>query len=538
MSGRSKKSASIVSADAEVPIKLPANWGYATVASIANIAVGHAFKSEEFATEGIRLLRGDNIEPGAMRWKDVRYWPSHKLDAYRHLVNQCGDIIIAMDRPLISTGLKIARATPDDVPSLLVQRVARIRCSDPTTQSYLYYNLQTQDFIRQLMKGQTGTQLPHISHSTIPEYRLPLPPLNEQRRIVAKIEELFSDLDAGVAALERVRANLKRYRAAVLKAAVEGKLTEDWRAQHPDTEPASALLDRILTERRRQWERDQLVKYERTGKKRETNADQNHTTRLPPEDSEPLHIPDSWEWVKVGDVGEVRLGRQRSPKNHSGIHMRPYLRVANVYEDRLDLSDVMEMNFTPEEYRTFQLKDGDILLNEGQSLELVGRAAMYRGEVPGSCFQNTLVRFRANPVVSKSYALIVFRAYLRNQRFQKIARWTTNIAHLGSDRFANMGFPLPPMDEQTQIIFEVDRRLSVIDKLESQVKANLKRSARLRQGILKRAFEGRLVPQDPGDEPASALLERLRREGDAPADAPAPRARRGRKPKETPLFDG
>ena len=87
---------------------------------------------------------------------------------------------------------------------------------------------------------------------------VPVPPLNEQRRIVAKIEELFSDLDAGVVALERVRANLKRYRATVLKAAVEGKLTEDWRAQHPNTEPASVLLERILTERRRQWEQAQL----------------------------------------------------------------------------------------------------------------------------------------------------------------------------------------------------------------------------------------------------------------------------------------
>ena len=93
-----------------------------------------------------------------------------------------------------------------------------------------------------------------------------MPLLAEQRRIVAKIEELFSDLDAGVVALERVRANLKRYRAAVLKAAVEGKLTEDWRAQHPDTEPASVLLERILADRRRQWEQAQLAKFAQAGK--------------------------------------------------------------------------------------------------------------------------------------------------------------------------------------------------------------------------------------------------------------------------------
>ena len=111
-----------------------------------------------------------------------------------------------------------------------------------------------------------GVGIHHLSADRFSTLPFLVPPHAEQHRIVAKIEELFSDLDAGVAALERVRANLKRYRAAVLKAAVEGKLTEDWRAQHPDTEPASVLLDRILTERRRQWEKDQLAKFAEAGR--------------------------------------------------------------------------------------------------------------------------------------------------------------------------------------------------------------------------------------------------------------------------------
>ena len=118
---------------------------------------------------------------------------------------------------------------------------------------YLYHGTITNLF----ESHYTGTTIKHLTGQALSRIHFPLPPVPEQRRIVAKIEELFSDLDAGVVALERVRANLKRYRAAVLKAAVEGKLTEDWRAQHPDTEPASVLLERILTERRRQWEKDQ-----------------------------------------------------------------------------------------------------------------------------------------------------------------------------------------------------------------------------------------------------------------------------------------
>jgi type I restriction enzyme S subunit len=123
--------------------------------------------------------------------------------------------------------------------------------------------------------------------------------------------------------------------------------------------------------------------------------------------------------------------------------MRPYLRVANVFEDRIDASDILRMNFEPEEAAIYALKFGDILLNEGQSPELVGRAAMYRNEVPGACFQNTLIRFRAGPSVVADYALLIFRHFMHAGVFHQIARWSTNIAHLGLERFRALAFPLP-----------------------------------------------------------------------------------------------
>jgi len=192
--------------------------------------------------------------------------------------------------------------------------------------------------------------------------------------------------------------------------------------------------------------------------------------------------------------------------------MRPYLRVANVFDDRIDLSDVKTMNFEPHEFESYRLSDGDILLNEGQSLELVGRAALYRNQLPDACFQNTLVRFRAHDGLSPRFALAVFRHYFFSGRFQKIARWTTSIAHLGADRFASLEFPLPPLAEQERIVAEVERRLSVIDQMEAALRDNLKRADRLRQAVLRDAFAGKLVPQDPNDEPASVLLERIRAE--------------------------
>lgn len=176
--------------------------------------------------------------------------------------------------------------------------------------------------------------------------------------------------------------------------------------------------------------------------------------------------------------------------------MRPYLRVANVAEDRLDLDDVKEMNFTPDEYEIFKLDIGDILLNEGQSPHLVGRPAMYRGEVPGACFQNTLIRFRAYAGVLPAFALVVFRAQLHTRRYMRLVNITTNIAHLSSGRFAEVEFPVPPLGVQRRIVEEVEQRLSVLDNAEARLSEHADRLAVARQAILKRAFEGRLLPWD------------------------------------------
>ena len=215
-------------------------------------------------------------------------------------------------------------------------------------------------------------------------------------------------------------------------------------------------------------------------------------------------LPKGWRWVRVREIGNVQLGRQRAPKHQNGANMRPYLRVANVFEDRIDLSDVLTMNFTPREFETFALRTNDILLNEGQSLHLVGRPALYRDELPGACFQNTLVRFRAGPDVDPKFALTIFRGYMHTGKFQKIARWTTNIAHLGAQRFAEMPFPLPPLPEQRRIVAEIEKQFTRLEAGMAalrRVQANLKR---YRAAVLKAACEGRLVPTEAELQKAEA----------------------------------
>jgi len=228
--------------------------------------------------------------------------------------------------------------------------------------------------------------------------------------------------------------------------------------------------------------------------------------------SSTLATPSHWKVIAVGDAGAVGLGLQRSPKRHNGPNMRPYLRVANIFEDRIDGSDVMSMDMTDAEWDRYRLRDGDVLLNEGQSPEFLGRPAIYRGDPPDVAFTNSLIRFQANEDIEPEWALLVFRSHLHNRRFMRESQITTNIAHLAAGRFKTVEFPVPPVDEQRLRVANARTRLEGCDRLRSQVIADKKRSAVLRRTIFAAAFSGQLVPQDPDDEPASALLERIRAE--------------------------
>lgn len=495
---------------------IPSSWCWATPRELASddqyaLAIGpfgSNLKVSDYQETGVPLVFVRNIRSGHFGGTSTKFVSERKAEQLAAHSVHSGDVLVTkMGDPPGDAGIY----PEGEHGAIITADCIKFRVNDRLgTPRFFVHVINSHICKRQIALITKGVAQQKVSLGRFAQLRLPSPPLAEQRRIVAKIEELFSDLDAGVAALTRAKANLKRYRAAVLKAAVEGKLTEAWRAEHPHTEPASKLLARILTERRQKWEANQLAKFSAAKKEPPKNWKEKYVEPSPPDTNGLPELPKSWCWASVQQVGSVQLGRQRAPQHHNGPNMRPYLRVANVFEDRIDISDVMEMNFTPDEFETYRLGYGDILLNEGQSMELIGRPAMYRDEVPGACFTNTLVRFRVYDGVDTNYALKVFLAYLKNGRFQKIATITVNIAHLGAGRFSEIEFPLAPIEEQAAIIEEVERHFSLIDAAEHAMKLSLTRAARLRQSILKKAFEGKLVPQDPKDEPASVLLERLR----------------------------
>jgi type I restriction enzyme, S subunit len=328
-----------------------------------------------------------------------------------------------------------------------------------------------------------GTTVASVEPARLENILVPIAPAFEQRRIVARIDELFTDIADGEAALTRAHDDLDTWLRALLKAAVTGALTREWREHNKSGETGADLINRL---------------------RRETALTTGRLIFDPEPSSDGL--PDTWAWCKVEEGGEVGLGRQRAPQHHNGQYMRPYLRVANVLEDALDLTDVKWMNFTPEEFRTFALEPGDILLNEGQTPDLLGRPAIYQGEIEGCCFQKTLLRFRSKEGILPEFALIVFRHYMRSGRFRRESRITTNMAHLTQVRFVVMEFPVPPTQEQAEIV----RRFRFLEGEAGEPFDHIGEfsTEALRQSILKAAFEGRLVEQDSRDESLDQLLTR------------------------------
>ena len=162
-------------------------------------------------------------------------------------------------------------------------------------------------------------------------------------------------------------------------------------------------------------------------------------------------FPSHWTVRRIDEVGDVQLGQQRHPKYENGSNVRPYLRVANVLDGWIDFSDVNQMHFPEADVEKFELIPGDILLNEGQSFDLVGRSAIYRGDVPGLCCQKTLIRFRCGDALLPEFAQAYFQHRLYTGQFAAMCVQTTSMAHLTAVRFSAMLMPVPPLDEQARI---------------------------------------------------------------------------------------
>jgi type I restriction enzyme, S subunit len=231
-------------------VEIPEGWAWASVSALALLDVGFAFPSNGFKESGVRLLRGENIAPGTLRWSDTKCWPASDLAPHQHLLVEPGEIILGMDRPLVAAGLKIARAKASDLPALLVQRVMRFKMADPKDTDYLFLCLSERRFIEFLAHdGMTGSDLPHITGTGVAEFPVPLPPADEQAEIVRRVDSLFALATAIEQRVEQAAARAGSLPQAILSKAFAGELVpteaELARAAGRDYETAGQLIERV-----------------------------------------------------------------------------------------------------------------------------------------------------------------------------------------------------------------------------------------------------------------------------------------------------
>lgn len=388
---------------------------------------------------------------------------------------------------------------------------------------YLAYFLR-QNAVRDFAAGNAsgvGGSLMRVRAETFRDFRFQLAPRIEQARIADTLDELFSDLNDGVAALEQARDKLKLYRAAVLKAAVEGALTADWRESHPDAEPAGELLKRILVERRRRWEEDQLRKFEEKGKTLPKNWKAKYKEPVAPDTTSLPPLPARWCWATFASLASQRLGKMLDKSKNVGP-LRPYLRNLNTRWFSFDLDDLAEMRIGDEEFPDVSVRFGDLVVCEGGE---PGRCAVWDRKNETIAIQKALHRVRPSRGVSSQYLSFVLAEGTHSGRLQK-SFTGTGINHLTGESLASYPVPLPPSAEQEAIVAAIQAQLSVVEQLEADIDAKLQSAQALRQSILKHAFTGKLVPQDPDDEPASELLQRIAAERKARVQEAAAAKRR------------
>jgi type I restriction enzyme S subunit len=329
-------------------------------------------------------------------------------------------------------------------------------------------------------------------------------PSARQDRIADMLDELLSDLDAGVAALERVRAKLVQYRAAVLNAAVEGELTAEWREKHPATEPASELLEHILDKRRRRWEEAQLQKFKAAGKAPPKDWKSKYKEPTRPDVTKLPILPKGWCWASVEQI---------STKVVDGVHKKPdYVSSGIPFVTVRNLTAGPGISFeklnyiTPEDHAEFVKRAdpqrGDILISKDGTLGVV-RAVECDTEF--SIFVSVAL---VKPVVletSPFFALALTAPQVQAQMVPK----GSGLVHIHLEDLRQDCVPIAPIREQAAVVEFVQDQLSIIDHLESDLDTRVKSSIGLRQSILRHAFTGQLFPQDPSDEPATELLKRI-----------------------------
>lgn len=480
---------------------LPPGWKLTKIGEVCTKPqYGYTTKA---AQEGnIHLLRTTDITSGQINWNTVPFCLENPSYPEKYILKD-GDIVISRAG---SIGCSYLIKNPKY--SVFASYLIRFQCKEIIDQKFFKLFLKSPLYWQSISEKKLGIAVLNINATKLQDIDIPLPPLPEQHRIVEKIEELFSELDNGVASLKKALEQLKTYRQAVLKWAFEGKLTEKWRNTHQDSlEDADTLLEQIKAERKRHYQqqledwKQALKEWENNGKETKKTTKPQQPKDLPPLTKEELttlpSLPDGWVYVKAEEISHfITKGTTPSKdKLFDDSGDIPFLKVYNLTDNgKLDFS-IKPTFVSLETHEGFlnrsKVLSGDVLMNiVGPPL---GKISLVSDKFKEWNINQAIVRYRVFDILLNKYLMYYLLSQVTINRLSKRAKATAGQFNLTLEICRDAEIPMCLLQEQTQIVQEIESRLSVCDQLEATLTENLDKAEALRQSILKRAFEGKLV---------------------------------------------
>lgn len=467
---------------------LPRGWAYASLAELVDVNV-RGFDSEPGDDEYVSLVPMASVEAETGRMdpsQEVRYGEAKKrsLTSFRE-----GDVLFAKVTPCMENGKIAVARNLIGGRGLGSTEFFALRSRGAIEPDYLALFLLQDSVRKEAQRHMTGAVgLRRVPRAYLENLRIPIPPLAEQRRIVSALEGHLSRLTSANAQLRAAERRLGRFH-------------------------------------------DQIMQLASTGGFVSRNIEECDLKRLPNvgvQDGELPATPPGWIWRRLGEIADIVGGVAKDSKRQSDPSFVevPYLRVANVQRGRLDLDDVARIRVPVKKAEQLRLQRGDVLLNEGGDRDKLGRGWIWEDQIPGCIHQNHVFRVRLHEGTLHPKLLAWHANGFGRRWFQANGLQSVNLASISLGKMKLFPVPVPPLEQQAELVATAEKYLSLLDKLASAVAEARHKAKHLRASLLAEAFAGRLVPQDPNDEPASELLARIR--ADRAAAVPAKRARAAR----------
>jgi type I restriction enzyme, S subunit len=419
--------------------EIPETWSVTELGDISS-AIQYGFTTKAVTQPiGPRFLRITDIQNNSVNWEHVPFCKVDGINKNKYLLEQ-GDLLFARTGATVGKSYLISGKIPE---SIFASYLIRVKIQSKIEPKYISYFFKSTNYWRQISESSAGIGQPNVNGTKLSKIKVPVAPLNEQKRIVAEIEKQFSRLDEAVENLKRVKANLKRYKASVLKAAVEGKLTEGWRKKHPDVEPADKLLERILAERRKKWEEAELAKMKAKGKVPKDDKWKKKYKEPDVAGQIDMELPNGWVIATVKQLSErVQYGSSsKTSESSDGI---PVLRMGNIFEGKLLLDKLKYLPESHDEFPELLLEPDDLLFNRTNSPELVGKTAVYTGKPSPCSFASYLIRARFINGVDPNFISYFINSIYGRIWIKTVVSQQVGQANVNGTKLQALSVPLPP----------------------------------------------------------------------------------------------